>query len=138
MSRPFLEGRVRRRVVSLANVRTREGCEVEGLVTTGDPQCVTGVKLGSEVLAADLVVDATGRGSHTPQWLEEIGYARPLVDRVEIAMGYTTRLFHRSPSDLNGDGAIIIPLTPEGKGAGAVLAQEDDRWTVTLASYLGN
>jgi hypothetical protein len=33
---------------------------------------------------------------------------------------------------------VVIPPTPEGKRAGAMLAQEGDRWTVTLISYLGN
>ena len=36
----------------------------------------------SRPLAADLVVDATGRGSRTPAWLEMLGYPRPPVDRV--------------------------------------------------------
>ena len=33
---------------------------------------------------------------------------------------------------------MVIPPTPEGKRAGAMLAQEGDRWTVTLISYLGS
>lgn len=138
MSRPFLESKVRRHVLRLTNVRTREGCDVEGLATTEDYQRVTGIKTAGEIVPADLVVDATGRGSHSPQWLEAMGYAKPPEERVEIAMGYTTRLFRGSLLDLDGDGAVIIPPTPEGKRAGAMLAQEGDRWTVTLISYFGN
>jgi len=138
MSRPYLEGKVRRHVMGLTNVRTREGCAVEGLAATDDKQRVTGIKTEGEIVAADLVVDASGRGSHSPQWLGAMGYARPEEQRVEIAMGYTTRLFRRSSLDLDGDGAAIIPPTPEGKQAGAMLAQEGDRWTVTLISYFGN
>jgi 2-polyprenyl-6-methoxyphenol hydroxylase-like FAD-dependent oxidoreductase len=138
MSRPYLEGKVRRHVMGLTNVRTREGCAVEGLAATDDKQRVTGIKTEGEIVAADLVVDASGRGSHSPQWLEAMGYAEPREERVEIAMGYTTRLFRRSSLDLDGDGAAIIPPTPEGKQAGAMLAQEGDRWTVTLISYFGN
>jgi 2-polyprenyl-6-methoxyphenol hydroxylase-like FAD-dependent oxidoreductase len=138
LSRPFLEGRVRRHVLRLPNVRAREGSEVEGLATSDDQQRVTGIKLAGEIIPADLVVDATGRGSHSPQWLEAIGYAKPLEERVEIALGYTTRLFRRSSLDLNGDIGVIIPPTPENKRAAAMLAQEGDRWTVTLVSYFGN
>jgi 2-polyprenyl-6-methoxyphenol hydroxylase-like FAD-dependent oxidoreductase len=138
MSRPFLEGKVRRHVTHLTNVRMRQGCDVEGLATTEDHQRVTGIKTVGEILQADLVVDATGRGSHSPQWLEAMGYAKPEEERVEIAMGYTTRLFRRSSLDLDGDGVVIIPPTPEGRRAGAMLAQEGDRWTVTLISYFGN
>jgi hypothetical protein len=43
------------------------------------------------VLAADLVIDTTGRGSRSPVWLGELGYARPEVERVEVDLAYTTR-----------------------------------------------
>jgi hypothetical protein len=36
------------------------------------------------LLAADLVVDATGRGSRTPVFLEEFGYRRPPVDELAV------------------------------------------------------
>ena len=32
----------------------------------------------------------------------------------------------------------MIPQTPSDKRGGVILAQEDDRWTVTLFSYFGN
>jgi 2-polyprenyl-6-methoxyphenol hydroxylase-like FAD-dependent oxidoreductase len=99
---------------------------------------VIGIKLSGQILSADLVVDATGRGSHSPQWLEAMGFPKPAEDRVEIALGYTTRLFRRSLTDLEGDGAAVIPPTPETKRAGVMLAQEGERWTVTLVSYFGN
>jgi hypothetical protein len=138
MSRPFLESKVHRYVTRLPNVRTREGCDVEGLATTEDQRRGIGIKMAGKIIHADLVLDASGRGSHGPQWLEAVAYPRPPEQRVEIAMGYTTRLFRRSSLDLNGDGAVIIPPTLEGKRAGAMLAQEGDRWTVTLISYFGN
>jgi hypothetical protein len=43
-----------------------------------------------EVLDADLVVDATGRGSRTPAWLEALGYPRPPNEQVRIGLGYAT------------------------------------------------
>jgi 2-polyprenyl-6-methoxyphenol hydroxylase-like FAD-dependent oxidoreductase len=66
MSRPLLEGAVRTRVLSLPNVTTRQNCDVEGLAATPDNRCVTGVKTDGQVVPADLVVDASGRGSHAP------------------------------------------------------------------------
>ena len=138
MSRPFLEGKVRARLRRVSNVVIRENVDVEGLITSSDKTRVEGIAAAGETLPADLVVDATGRGSHSPQWLEGMGYPKPQEERVEIAMGYTTRLFRRSATDLNGDGVVIIPPTPENKRAGAMLAQEGDRWTVTLISYFGN
>jgi 2-polyprenyl-6-methoxyphenol hydroxylase-like FAD-dependent oxidoreductase len=138
MSRPFLEGAVRTRVLGLSNVLVRQNCDVAGLAASEDNRRVIGVKAAEEVLAADLVIDATGRGSHSPQWLEAMGYPKPREERVEIALGYTTRFFRRRAQDLNGDAAVIIPPTPQGKRGGVMLAQEGNRWTVTLVSHFGN
>lgn len=136
-SRPFLEGMVRERVRQLRNVEFRDNQEIRGLVTSPDKGRVVGVHWGSETLAAALVVDASGRGSHTPRWLEEMGYPKPAEERVEVALAYTTRLFRRRREDMGGDLAIIIPPTPAGKRGGVMLAQEAGRWTVTLISHFG-
>ncbi len=42
-----------------------------------------------------------------------------------------------APRHLNGDVAVIIPPTPNGKRGGVMLAQEGDRWTVTLIGHFG-
>lgn len=136
VSRPCLEFAVRRRVLQLPNVRVRQGVQVEHLQASGGQ--VTGVVAGGESLAADLTVDATGRGSHSPQWLEAIGFERPREESIQVSVGYCTRKFKRRATDLNGDIVIIIPPTPEGKRGGVMLAQEGDRWTVTLISHFGN
>jgi len=138
MSRPFLEGTVRNRVFNLRKIQVRQNCTVEGLSASADNLRITGIRVEGEVLDADLVIDATGRGSHSPQWLEALGYQKPVEERVEIALGYTSRFFHRRPTDLNGDMAVIIPPTPHGKQGGVMLAQEGGRWTVTLVSHFGN
>jgi 2-polyprenyl-6-methoxyphenol hydroxylase-like FAD-dependent oxidoreductase len=138
MSRPYLESVVRRRVLALPNLSVRQNAQVEGLLFGAAGTRVTGVRLRSETLAADLVVDTTGRGSRSPQWLEEMGYERPVEEHVEIALRYTTRLFRRRATDLNGDSAVVVPPTPEGKRGGVMLAQEGDRWTVTLITHFGD
>ena len=113
-----------------------ENCDAAGLVFVGGK--VTGLRLASgDTMAADLVVSCAGRAGHVADWLAELGYRAAEVERVEMALGYTTRLFRRHATDLNGDMAIILPSTPEGKRGGVMLAQEDDRWTVTLMSYFG-
>jgi 2-polyprenyl-6-methoxyphenol hydroxylase-like FAD-dependent oxidoreductase len=137
MSRPFLEGHVRRRVLALPNVRARDCTQVEQLAFSPDSSRVTGVRCGGEVLTADLTVDATGRGSRSPEWFAAKGYDKPAEDRIEIALAYTTRFFRRSPADLDGDIVAIVPPTPLGKRGGVMLAQEGDRWTVTLISHFG-
>ncbi|HLK69441.1 MAG TPA: hypothetical protein VKU19_38685 [Bryobacteraceae bacterium] len=135
MSRPFLEGEVRDRVRRLAGVRFRENCDVEGLAASADNSRVLGVRIAGETVEADLVVDTAGRGSHSPEWLDGMGYTKAAEERVEVGLSYTTRWFRRLPTDLNGDRAIIIPPTPSGKRGGVMIAQEGGRWSVTLIAH---
>src|SRR5262245_24905517 len=69
-SRPVLEGHVRRRLLALSNVRAIENCAVQSLVASEDHSAVKGVRarIGSieQIIDADLVVDASGRGSSSP------------------------------------------------------------------------
>jgi 2-polyprenyl-6-methoxyphenol hydroxylase-like FAD-dependent oxidoreductase len=95
MSRPFVESRVRRRVAGIQNIQIREASQVECLVMDAARRHVTGVRVMGQELRADLVVDATGRGSKLPQWLEDVGYVRPAEERVEVALSYVTRQFRR-------------------------------------------
>lgn len=138
LSRPLLEGTVRRRLLEISNVKAIEKTVVEGITASSDNRRVTGVRLqGGEIVPADLVIDASGRGSHSPAWLESMGFPKPQEEKVEVAIAYTTRLFHRRADHLNGDTAVIIPPTPEGKRSGVMLGQEGERWTVTLVGYFG-
>jgi len=138
MTRPLLEAAVRKRVLAIPRVIRRDELNVEELVVDPKSGRVTAVRAGGQVLPGDLVVDATGRGSRSPQWLEELGYKKPVEDVVQVGLGYTTRFFRRKPTDLNGDTAVVIPPTPKGKRGGVMLAQEGDRWTVTLIAHFGN
>lgn len=135
MSRPLLEAAVRARVRQLPNVRLLDDRAVTGLVSTPDRRRVIGVYVGDDLLEADLVIDATGRGSRSPQWLRSLGYDAPTEERIEIGLSYTTRWFHRAPGDLNGDLAAVIPPSPDRKRGGVMLAQEDNRWIVTLLAH---
>lgn len=145
VSRPTLETAVRARVLALPNVRARENCNVLGLVTTADNNRVSGVRLidrqtGSdrETMLADLVVDAGGRGSRSPAWLEALGYSRPQVEEVRIGMGYTTCYFRRQPEHIPGLDGIVFLATPPNKHLGVLLAQDGHRWVLTLGGYLGD
>ncbi len=137
MTRPFLEGFIRERVRALPNVCIRDKADIGGIVPTPDNSRVTGILVDGEALAANLVVDASGRGSQSPQWLEAMGYPKPPEERVTVGISYTTRSFRRSPDDFGGDTAIIVPAALSSKRGGVALAQEGARWTVTLLSHFG-
>lgn len=137
LSRPLLEGYVRERLFALPNVKALTGVKVEGLLSEGGH--VTGARLDTEgfgELRADLVVDASGRGSQGPKWLEALGFERPAEETVKIDLAYATRIYRRRPSDFGGKDAFVIGSNaPEPRG-GVALSTEDDRWIVSLAGFL--
>ena len=136
ISRPRLEAHVRARLCALPNVRINDRRDVDTLAA--DAGRVTGVKVGDDVISADLVVDASGRGSQSPAWLEKLGFPRPPEEAVRVDLGYTTRIFQRKPDHLKGDIAVICPSAPPAKRGGVALAMEGDRWMVTLFGMLGD
>jgi flavin-dependent dehydrogenase len=137
ISRPMLECGVRRRLGQFANVRIRERFDVIGPICDRDRNRVTGVQVAPrnsdevETINADLVVDASGRGSRSPAWLDALGYAKPREEQIKVNIGYKTRLYRRRPEDLHGKmGAIIAACRPDWR-FGAILAQEGERWTLS-------
>jgi 2-polyprenyl-6-methoxyphenol hydroxylase-like FAD-dependent oxidoreductase len=145
VSRPCLEAAVRARVNAIANVQVME--DADGVAPDFDraSQRVTGLAVrrratgAEETLAADLVVDATGRGSQSPKWLEEWGYGRPAETAVKVDVGYATRVFARRPGDFQGAmGGIVAGTAPQSTRFAAVIAAEGDRWIATLAGMLGD
>jgi len=144
-SRPVLEGYILARVRALPNVRFLDRRDIVGLATTPDGRRVVGVRVlrrtdgsAEEVLSADLAVDAMGRGSRTPVWLDALGYARPATQEVRIGLGYATRTYRLRRDALGGDLALLNAATPEHPRAGAMQAIEGGRWMVTLAGILGD
>ncbi|HSJ58834.1 MAG TPA: monooxygenase [Anaerolineae bacterium] len=145
LSRPTLEAVVRESVMVLPNVRAVEGCKVLGPVPGEDHVGrVAGVRVaageggGEETMYADLVVDASGRGSRSPAWLEELGYEPPVVDQVEVRVGYTTYYFRREPQHLRGLSGVVVAPVPPDRRMGVMLGQDGNRWVVTIGGYLGD
>lgn len=134
VSRPLMEAGVRRRVLALPNVVVLDGHEATGLLFDGVK--VTGATVlpagGSEHdVAADLVVDATGRGNRGPTWLAALGFERPVEERVDPLTVYVSRDYRRVPG--RQDFAAIINSPNAGRPFGAVaIAADGDRWMVTL------
>ena len=143
-TRPFLEGHVRAMVRRLPGVGFLEDTSACGLTVTADKRTVTGVEVRGPGggpparVAAGLVVDATGRGSRTPAWLEELGYRRPAEDRVEIGLGYATRTYRLRPGALGGDLMILTAGTPANPRAGILAATEGGRHMLTVAGICGD
>ncbi|OBI29756.1 NAD(P)/FAD-dependent oxidoreductase [Mycobacterium sp. E2238] len=140
-SRPLLEGLIRRRVRSIANVIFMDGHEVAETVI--DPTGrVTGARVveretGQErVLTTDLVIDATGRSARTPAFLEANGYRRPPERRYTIDLSYSSQFFRLAPGALAERAVLGIPTldSPEGFG---LLPYEDGTAIATVIGFAG-
>lgn len=145
MSRPLLEQHVRRRVRALPNVTMRDATDVESLRWNANRTRVTGVvlRMGASdapfPVEADLVIDATGRGSRTPAWLEQAGFERAPERTVRIDIGYATRLYRRCPDDLaDADAIMISPTPPANRRIGVLFPLEGDRWICMLGGWHGD
>jgi 2-polyprenyl-6-methoxyphenol hydroxylase-like FAD-dependent oxidoreductase len=119
-----------------------DACEVTRLMTNGER--ITGVVLrhrGGEQreneLAANLVVDASGRGSRAPQWLVSLGYGQVEETSVKIDVGYASRIY-RCPEQLPADWKVLVVLgtPPDNKRAGVIFPIEGGYWMVTLGGWL--
>ncbi|MFI5783903.1 NAD(P)/FAD-dependent oxidoreductase [Nocardia sp. NPDC051570] len=139
-SRSLLEWRLRNRVESIDNVEIIDRCAAVDIIVNPHSRAVAGlaVSRGSgavEVIAADMIVDASGRGSQTQSWLEKRGFPRPRKVELNIQLGYATRHFRRESAHLEGDLAVLVGARPNNPRAGSISAQEGDRWVVTLGGY---
>ncbi|MEO8249074.1 MAG: FAD-dependent oxidoreductase [Burkholderiales bacterium] len=147
VSRLLLEAELRRRVLSLTNVRAMTGSHVRQPVLDEASQRVVGVSVsrsdGDTTVPADLAVDCTGRASRTPSWLEGWGYAAPEEDRVTVGLRYTTAYFAR-PQPMHGEPNVVIcSATPLQPRPGVLLAQEPagggpPRWVLGVGGYAGD
>jgi 2-polyprenyl-6-methoxyphenol hydroxylase-like FAD-dependent oxidoreductase len=113
-SRPFLEGCVRRRLRAVANVTLLPRHDVAEVTSTAQRDRVTGVRLVSgdgedTSVAADLVVDATGRGSRMPLFLENLGYGRPSEDEVVVRLAYVSQALRIPPGVLRENLVVVFP-----------------------------
>jgi 2-polyprenyl-6-methoxyphenol hydroxylase-like FAD-dependent oxidoreductase len=139
-SRPMLEAYVRGRLRAMPNVSILERRDIRGLTTSADGGRITGVAMEQDgtasTLEADLIVDATGRGSRSPQWLAQAGFDRPEEEFVECHATYASRHYRAEPGLLDDLKSVLVAPSP-GSLRGAVLArQEGDRWILTLIGLL--
>jgi 2-polyprenyl-6-methoxyphenol hydroxylase-like FAD-dependent oxidoreductase len=137
VTRPFLERHVRARVEAIDNVEVRSGRRFADYLHARAR--VTGVRVENpdrevEELVGDLVVDAMGRNSPTPKWLDGAGFQAPEDQMVTVHMGYATRLWQRDPSE-TPRGYMIQPIPPDDARGGFLLPIEGDRWITTIGGW---
>ena len=143
-SRDLLEWALRRRLAAFDRVQFIEGAEACGLILEGD--AIAGARIRhrnvstpAEEERAQLVVDASGRHSNLPTWLNDIGYGRVPERVVDGHLGYSSRVYRAAAlRDPLWQGAYVQPAPPTHLRGGVILPIEGNRWHVTLAGMGGD
>lgn len=142
-SRPFFESHIRDRVLALPNVTLSELTDISRLEVSDDGRHVKGVWVFPEgrhetLLPADLVVDASGRGSRAATWLEDLGYGRVPEEKHKIGMGYATRYYRIPDAAFEGDISVNT-VASAGVPRGCICQKIDGgRAIVTAYGILGD
>ena len=132
-TRPLLEHVVRRRVLALPRITSRQGARVAGLDRRHGWWQVR-LEDGS-TLSADLVVDASGRTSRLPTWLAELGISVPEPKVIDARVGYATRIYRGGPDLLAGCAGIVVAATPETLRGGGALPAEQGSWVISTVGF---
>lgn len=143
-SRDMHERVLRSRVIGSGSVRLRAGVIARELLFDPGDQRVVGVRVSSpyandeEELPADLLIDASGRGTRTHLDLAAHGYAPPREEVQRIDLRTTARRFRlRDTADPRHQRLIAIVQAGAAGGhrAGTALHVREREWAVGLSDY---
>jgi 2-polyprenyl-6-methoxyphenol hydroxylase-like FAD-dependent oxidoreductase len=137
MSRPLIELTLRRQVERLANVKVESGCRVLKIISESNTGAATGICYrapdGSmETLQSDLIIDASGNGSLTLEFLKTSGRKLPEETSIGVSMRYASTLFDHADIRDNYKSAYTLPNAPEESRGGLILPAENGSYQVVL------
>ncbi|MEU9376922.1 FAD-dependent monooxygenase [Streptomyces sp. NPDC048255] len=143
-SRDLLDSVVRARVAGLTGVSTLQQSRVSGL--EGTAARVTGVRVDTpeeagRLIAADLVVDASGRGSRARTWLQELGVSGIRRAEVDSGLVYATRIFE-APAGAHEANFPIVNVQSDPRvhvpgQTATIVPIENGQWQATLSGTRG-
>jgi 2-polyprenyl-6-methoxyphenol hydroxylase-like FAD-dependent oxidoreductase len=139
--RPVIESAIARVAGEHAGVTVRRGAAVAGLITGAEAKPgiphIVGVRDEDGVeLTADLVIDASGRRSALPRWLDAIG-AQPAVEELEDSgFVYYGRHFRSADGSLP---PIMAPLLSHYESISVLtLPADNGTWGVGFTAVAGD
>ncbi|MEY2191937.1 FAD-dependent oxidoreductase [Neobacillus sp. BF23-41] len=140
-SRPFLEWHIQRRLEMIPNISFLYGAKAKRMLINSDSTSIIGVEIQKDgeaavPLNANLVVDATGAGSNSTNWLRQLGFDAPQKTEVKVNLFYASRIYS-SLSSKNKDwgNLLVYPNPPRQNRGGSISPIENQRWMVTLLGY---
>jgi 2-polyprenyl-6-methoxyphenol hydroxylase-like FAD-dependent oxidoreductase len=137
MSRPLIERTLRLQVQRIGNITVRSGCRVLKAESESNAYNARGVQCqwsdGSlETISSDLIVDASGNGSVTMEFLKATGRRTPEETRIGVNMRYASARFERFPIYDGYKIAYTLPDAPEQARGGLILPAENNTHQVVL------
>ncbi|AFU13324.1 TPA: FAD-dependent oxidoreductase [Bacillus toyonensis] len=140
-SRPLLEWHIQKRIDQVSNITITYKTLVNGLLVDGKLNKVCGVKVKyletgmQEEVHADIVVDASGFGSKSMEWLREYEI-EVQEEKVRIDLFYATRMFQlKENEELDCCNMLMSPSFPENPYGVLIQTIEDNRYFVTFSGY---
>jgi flavin-dependent dehydrogenase len=138
MSRPLIERTLRRQVERIRNVKVKGGCRVLNIVRESNGDAATGIQCqlvagGLETHKSDLVVDASGNGSLTAEFLKSSGRKAPEETRIGVNIRYASAFFERSPIRNGYKIVFTFPNSPDQGRGGIILPVENNCHHVVLS-----
>jgi 2-polyprenyl-6-methoxyphenol hydroxylase-like FAD-dependent oxidoreductase len=137
MSRPLLESILRQQVERIGNIKVRGGCRILNIVSESNTQAATGIQVkmadGSlETLKSDFIVDASGNGSLTVEFLKSTGRKPAEETSIGVDTRYVSSLFERSHIWNDYKVVLSFPNAPEQSRGGLILPAENNSNQVVL------
>ena len=136
-SRGLIEYVIRRRTQEVSRIRIETGKTVRELISR--EARVHGVRCDNgQSFKAEMVIDATGRTSHAPQWLTAAGYSAPRQTTIGVDTGYSTANF-RAPDWYDGEALVFITgPAPTYSRRGYIIRIENGALLVSLIGRFGD
>jgi 2-polyprenyl-6-methoxyphenol hydroxylase-like FAD-dependent oxidoreductase len=136
--RPVLEWVFADAIARERGVTMRRGVRVAALLTapaaTTTVPRVCGVRTtAGEEIRSDLVIDATGRQSRSPDWMQAIGARQPIEVQSDSGFAYYTRFFRGREPEKRASG-----LTHIGTISLLTLPGDNETWSVTVFGAAGD
>lgn len=141
-TRDLLDWVVREQVLRMPTVKLLQGHEMRAL--EGTAARVTGARVRTPegrdlTVDADLVVDASGRGSRATEWLRTLGIDGIREAEVDSGLVYASR-FYRAPAGSDDFPIVNVqsdPGEPVPGRTATIVPVERGRWLVTLSGTRG-
>jgi 2-polyprenyl-6-methoxyphenol hydroxylase-like FAD-dependent oxidoreductase len=137
MSRPLIERTLRRQVERIGNLKVRPGCRVLNIMSEAQVLAATGIRYETpdgnrKTLESDLIVDASGNGSLTLEFLKTTDRRSPAVTSIGVNTRYASALFEHVDITNDYKGVFTFPDAPDQSRGGLIVPAENNRYQVVL------